>query len=547
MSTFRVDLKVIRSAADLAQMVGIPSALVTRMLDGDPELFLPHQIPKRGVAGYREVWEVRNEPLADALKSFDSRFQAYAPNVLPGYPHVSCHGYVRDRSIYTNAELHLRSRVLVRADIHNFFPSITTGRVANTFLDLGLPAVTADLLSRFVTFQGTLPMGFCTSPAIANAVSFRLDTDLARLAAEHGYRYSRYSDDLTFSGLAEPPNRITIESELQKHGFVLNRRKFRVKLRGQSFYVTGLSVSEPDKPRAPRKLKRRLRQELRFAEKHGLMEHLGRKDYASFQSGINKIDGRIRFLNSIEPELAAKYLTRWTAILKAADVEPAYAARRDRVPRSVVLFFDESIVDTPKGKVFILGCLVAEDIDAIRRHLSDVLASIVADFFATGEKATLEKKGLHWCDVTEDTRTQIVKTISLMPIRVYVGYSMYPAGADFLQTYRTILGPMLKPRFIALDGAAVSLSFEQHVALKQSVLQEDVTRIYEALEKANSRRPRALPQATIVNKREEPCLSAVDAALAVLGQYATSDKPAEAGKTETTWRVSHHAVRTASS
>jgi RNA-directed DNA polymerase len=531
MAKFTVDFGAVLDANALAQIVGAPEALIREMLADDETLFNKHRVPKRSGTGYREFLAVIDEPLADALKALERRLADFLVERIPGFPHRNCHGYVKERSIYTNAQLHLRSRVLVRGDIRDFFPSITVGRVTNLFIDLKVPRSTADLLSRFVTYAGTLPLGFCTSPVIANAICFALDTDLTALADGLGYRYSRYSDDLTFSGNAAPPSRIEIASVVEKHGFQLNGRKFRTKFRGQSFYVTGLSVSDPERPRAPRKFKRGLRQELYYAKKFGLLEHLGRKNYASFKSGINQLDGRIRFLNAIEPALSKRLLDQWNDVLKDADEEPIQVARRDQAPREVSLFFDESIIDTPNGQVFFLGCLVTQDTDAIRGQLSDILGSIIADPFATGVKATLEQKGLHWVDVSEDTRSQVVKTISLMPIRVYVAYSQYDGSESFRQIYTRLLGPMLRPRFIALDGCTLNMSFEEHTDLRHEILLGQVTDVYEELTKRNGRRPRELPTVSVVSKLGEPCLSVIDFALGVLGQYASIEaKPPQAGK-----------------
>lgn len=507
----------------LAQVISTTEQLVHRKMVDDSSLFEVHRIPKRKRGEFREVIEIANEALSDAMKALNTRLLDYIISIQPSYPDPSCHGYIKGRSIYTNAEVHLRARWLVRADIEKFFPTITVARVESALLDLGLPLPASNVLAGFLTFHGSLPLGFPTSPTIANLVCLKLDKQLSELAVTHECKYSRYSDDLTFSGKGSIPSYIEISSILRENEFYLNREKFRIKKRGQVFYVTGLSVSEPDRPRAPHKLKRRLRQELFHAEKRGLRFHLGKKGYNSFQSGVNKIDGRLRFLNAIEPAFAASMLGRWRRILIRDGMEPVHVPRTDRSPRSVTMLFDESIVESSNGPVLLLGCVVTEDLDSIRGELSNLLARVLADPYIDGRKPDLEKKGLHWVDISEDVRTHVVQTISSFTVRAYVSYQLFPKDADFVETYLSLLKPMLGPRFRALDRCIVQLKFEQHQSLKAPVLEKVVREVYSELNQAKSRMPRVQPTVAVVSKIQEPCITVVDAMLAVLGEYAKSD------------------------
>jgi retron-type reverse transcriptase len=89
--------------------------------------------------------------------------------------------------------------------------------------------------------------GAPTSPGICNAILLRLDRRLAGLARKHGYAYTRYADDLTFSG--DDPDKvkllITIASRIVRdEGFEINRSKTRVLRKGQRQLVTGVVVNQ---------------------------------------------------------------------------------------------------------------------------------------------------------------------------------------------------------------------------------------------------------------------------------------------------------------
>jgi hypothetical protein len=192
-------------------------------------------------------------------------------------PHDAAHAFRAGRSVLTNAAPHCGRRVVLRFDLSDFFASVPAGRVKGVFLALGFPPTVARLLAGLCTtvtpfelwecFPGGpramtradqdtaerlqrphLPQGAPTSPALANLCAFRLDCRLAGLAAKLGATYTRYADDLTFSGgddLRRAADRVrrlvmTIAAE---EGFQVNARKTRVLPSGRRQTVTGVVVN----------------------------------------------------------------------------------------------------------------------------------------------------------------------------------------------------------------------------------------------------------------------------------------------------------------
>ena len=312
---FIVDFRDLSSKSDVAKTLGCTPDTLAPI----PRSFLAqHRIPKRS-SGFREAWEVTSATHQETLKTLATRLEDFASRALSGFPRASVHGFVRGKSIVTNARVHAGARHLLRADIKDFFPTISRHRVARTFVDMGMTHDVASCLADFTTLDGRLPLGFCTSPLIANIVCHEMDGAFERLAYTHSANYTRYADDLAFSSDASLPARLDISS-LEIDGFTLHPSKYSIKKRGQATFVTGLSVSDV-LPHVPRRWKKRLSQEIYYAEKYGLYEHIGRANYSSLQSGINKISGRIQYLNSVEPKLAKKLQWRLERILETAGAD----------------------------------------------------------------------------------------------------------------------------------------------------------------------------------------------------------------------------------
>lgn len=162
-------------------------------------VFLSHRIPKKNrKRGFRTVWE---PTLTKSIyKGLARKLDAFFRHPLSEYPHERAYGYRPGRNIRENAQVHVGNARILSLDIADFFPSISRERIEKLFREMGLNAVVSDLLSRFVTIGGTLALGFPTSPVLSNAIALPIDLELEKLADQSGARYSRYADDITFSG-----------------------------------------------------------------------------------------------------------------------------------------------------------------------------------------------------------------------------------------------------------------------------------------------------------------------------------------------------------
>ncbi len=242
------------------------------------------------------------------------------------------HGFVTGRSILTNAAPHCRRAVVVNLDLEGFFPSIGFPRVRSVFQRLGYSPAVSTILAllctecprRAVKYDGVpylvatgprgLPQGACTSPALSNQVARRFDKRLSGLAAKLDITYTRYADDLTFSGDDSLENRVGyllahVRHIAQNESFTVNEAKTRVLRQGTAQTVTGLVVN--DRPGVARAEVRRLRAILHQARIEGLerQNREGRPNFAAW------LQGKIAFVAMARPELGAKLREEFLEIL----------------------------------------------------------------------------------------------------------------------------------------------------------------------------------------------------------------------------------------
>jgi RNA-directed DNA polymerase len=246
--------------------------------------------------------------------------------------HKATHGFVKGRSIKTYVAPHVRQRVVLRMDARNFFPSFRAARIRSFFRTLGYPESVADLLGGICTtatprdiwkragnssdpihFWETqkmyarphLPQGSPTSPALANLCSYRLDCRLAGLAASAAARYTRYADDLAFSGNEEFESRVEqfsthVAAILMEEGFAVHHRKTRIMRQGVRQRLAGLVTNR--RPNIVRKDFDLLKATLTNCVRRG-PETQNRDAHPQFRLHL---EGRVSFVEMINPKKGAR-------------------------------------------------------------------------------------------------------------------------------------------------------------------------------------------------------------------------------------------------
>jgi RNA-directed DNA polymerase len=491
-------------------------------------VFFRHKIPKKVKArGYRIAWEPSH--LKNDYKALARWLTEFLTCKLPGFPHPASYGYVSGRNIKENARAHCGHARLLTADIADFFGSISAGRIEKLFQQTGCTAEVSNLLSRFVTIEGALPLGLPTSPLLSNAVFLAADIALQALAERCGATYTRYSDDLSFSSDADLPDLEAVTAILANFGFTVATAKTHWSQRGQAHFVTGLSISEPDQPHVPRAKKHALRQELYYARKFGLVDHLTRRgvnDDDVLQEEINRLDGTVKFVAFHEPRLSGRIKPQWNEILAAAEKRASYAPRNQRgAPFYIAI--DEAEFQSPDGPVLALALAVSQHQDRIQAATAEVLDDWLSDVHADGNREAIAARGLHYANATQDLRLSYVKRLQALPFEGYVVMGRITSPDRYEATYLRLLGAVIRRRLMAAEGRFAMLTVEMNSKVSQEKVRELVRTVHRDLDAEKNRRPRRA-LVWFVGK-PDPEVSVPDFLLGVLGRYLQTPERA-AGK-----------------
>lgn len=206
-------------------------------------------------------------------------------------------------STLRNAAPHVGKPVVLKLDVKDFFDSLIYPLVKEkAFPAFRYSEQNRILLAILCVYDDALPQGAPTSPAISNIIMRDFDNAVGNWAAGQGIAYTRYCDDMTFSGDFDPQPVIEhVRSELKKLGLYLNGRKTVVARRGRRQTVTGIVVN--GRAGIPAAYKRRIRQEMYYCMKHGIASHLASLNSEEAPEAYRlRLLGRVNYVLAAEPD-----------------------------------------------------------------------------------------------------------------------------------------------------------------------------------------------------------------------------------------------------
>lgn len=261
-------------------------------------------------------------------------------NILEKIPsHPSCKGFDKTLSIKKNAEVHLNREAILKIDLLRFYDSINERRIYGIFKKIGYHPNLAVSLAKICSIipdtqflssfkkkelglknkiieksEGLLPQGAPSSPKLSNLITISIDNRLTKLANKNDLSYSRYADDITFSGNAATLKKIakTVYRIIEDENLFVNYSKTKLLIKGNPFFVTGLSVNN-DHVTIPKKRKINIEHHLFHCLKNGVEEHI-KKCGIKNKNFKDWLLGNIAFVFSVEKKLGEKYFADFNKI-----------------------------------------------------------------------------------------------------------------------------------------------------------------------------------------------------------------------------------------
>ena len=289
---YDTELPIISSPKHFSLLVGINHEYICKMAYSQNFFYRSFKINKSN-GKKRKI----QEPLPD-LKYV----QKWILNNILNKVEVSNYAkaFVKNRTLKHNAKFHRKQDVVVTLDIKNFFPTITLYDVSDIFKGLGYFESVAMFLANLCCYKTQLPQGAPTSPYLSNLRFRKIDDLISSYTKEFNISYTRYADDMTFSGDFNPHRLIKKISDIvHSNGFNINSKKTRVAYKNARQEVTGIVVNSH--MQVSKNKRRDIRQQVYYINKFGLDSHLThiqetRSNY------LNHLLGQINFCLFVNPK-----------------------------------------------------------------------------------------------------------------------------------------------------------------------------------------------------------------------------------------------------
>ena len=287
---FENNVPVIFSLEHFSTLVGVKKGVLTNMTRKPISFYRKFTIPKRS-GGTREI--------VTPHKSLLSVQQWISKHILSTFEiHSRAYAYIKTKNVAQNATLHIGCNEMLKIDLKDFFPSIKINRVRELFNRKGYSKEVSSYLSYLCCLNGSIPQGAGSSPIISNIILYNLDNRLFQFSSKHKITYSRYADDLIFSGKnIKADFKDMIILMIKEEGFNINYKKLKKYSKLHRKLVTGILV-KGDEIRLQKSVRKEIKEQVYYILRYGVIDQV--KKYNDIYY-IDRVLGRLNYWKQIEP------------------------------------------------------------------------------------------------------------------------------------------------------------------------------------------------------------------------------------------------------
>lgn len=284
-------LPVIRSLEDFSMQTHISIYTIYQLSSNSDKYYKTYTIPKKS-GKLRTI----SQP-SKKLKGLQSWILVNILNKIQ--VSSSCKGFRKGSSILDNAIPHKGANTVLNIDFKDFFPTVNSKQVYNIFKTIGYNKLISTVFTNICVYNDCLPQGGPCSPMLANLSTWTLDLRIQGYVGKRGINYTRYADDLSFSGLN--PSKVVkiipmIKRIITDEDFIVNDSKTRVAGSARAKIVTGLIINEDNIGIGKQKYK----------DLRAKIHHLTLPPEQKNLKLLNQISGWLSYLNSVDKARLAK-------------------------------------------------------------------------------------------------------------------------------------------------------------------------------------------------------------------------------------------------
>ena len=222
----------------------------------------------------------------------------------------SCvYSYRKGFNVSDAVKKHSAGKYFFQTDLNNFFGSLSTELVRKCIIQSIESIPISDTLQYvdrildMITIDGWLPVGYSTSPLISNACLLEFDDLLENFCRDHGFTYTRYSDDIIISGGNKELYNIkpAVEAILKQcfgDTLSLNSAKTKFNSIGNRVIILGMMILPNGSITIDSKLKNEIEVLLHFYTKD--REKFLDKINTESNAALTKISGYLNYINTTD-------------------------------------------------------------------------------------------------------------------------------------------------------------------------------------------------------------------------------------------------------